>query len=217
MVTDKFHRNLSNLRHEKGLSQKVASARLGVSQALLSHYEKGIREPGFDFLIRCAEYYDCSVDYLLGRTNDRRGIAYVPEEYELERGLEYPENEICRITGAINTLSQLLVHSENDALLAQTLGYIKLSLYRLVRHLSAENSDQIPYFKLSFSASNSLSSAMLSILEERISNLDPSPCKNFPMGVATAENISGWKALTDIISEIEERAELLSRIDILQD
>ena len=37
---------LSSLRKEKGLSQKEAAAGLGVSQALLSHYENGIRECG---------------------------------------------------------------------------------------------------------------------------------------------------------------------------
>ena len=40
---------LSSLRKEKGLSQKEAAAGLGVSQALLSHYENGIRECGLDF------------------------------------------------------------------------------------------------------------------------------------------------------------------------
>ena len=43
---------LSSLRKEKGLSQKEAAAGLGVSQALLSHYENGIRECGLDFLCR---------------------------------------------------------------------------------------------------------------------------------------------------------------------
>ena len=47
---------LSSLRKEKGLSQKEAAAGLGVSQALLSHYENGIRECGLDFLCRAADY-----------------------------------------------------------------------------------------------------------------------------------------------------------------
>ena len=51
-----FPRIITFLRKEKGLSQKQAAADLGVSQALLSHYEKGIRECGLDFLVRTAEY-----------------------------------------------------------------------------------------------------------------------------------------------------------------
>ncbi|MBQ8897148.1 MAG: helix-turn-helix domain-containing protein [Clostridia bacterium] len=217
MVTDKFHQNLSNLRREKGISQKVAAANLGVSQALLSHYEKGIREPGFDFLIRCAEYYDCSVDYILGRTNDRRGIAYIPEEYDFESGCEYPEIEIRRITGAIKTMSDILVHTENDALLAQMLGYLKLCLYRLVRHLSADKEKQLAHFKLDFSASNALSSAMISIIEEKIRELNLNTNNQLPAGVGTAENVYGWNALTDIITEAEDRADILNRFDFTQE
>ena len=56
---------LSSLRKEKGLSQKEAAAGLGVSQALLSHYENGIRECGLDFLCRAADYYNVTTDYLL--------------------------------------------------------------------------------------------------------------------------------------------------------
>ena len=57
---------LTELRKEKKLSQKDASKALGVSQALLSHYEKGIRECGLDFLCRASAFYDVSSDYLLG-------------------------------------------------------------------------------------------------------------------------------------------------------
>ena len=51
---------------------------MGISQALLSHYEKGIRECGLDFLVKAAEYYDVSCDYLLGRTPNRNGQQAQP-------------------------------------------------------------------------------------------------------------------------------------------
>ena len=62
-----FARTLSRLRHEKGVSQRQAAQELGVSQALLSHYENGIREPGLAFVVRACDYYQVSADYLLGR------------------------------------------------------------------------------------------------------------------------------------------------------
>lgn len=65
---------LSELRKEKGVSQKEAARQLGISQALLSHYEKGIRECGQSFLIKVADYYDVSCDYLLGRTVEKNSI-----------------------------------------------------------------------------------------------------------------------------------------------
>ncbi len=65
---------LSELRKEKGISQKEAAHQLGISQALLSHYEKGIRECGQSFLIKAADFYDVSCDYLLGRTIEKNSI-----------------------------------------------------------------------------------------------------------------------------------------------
>ncbi len=65
---------LSELRKEKGISQKEAAHQLGISQALLSHYEKGIRECGQNFLIKAADFYDVSCDYLLGRTIEKNSI-----------------------------------------------------------------------------------------------------------------------------------------------
>lgn len=59
------------LRKEKSLSQKEAAEYLGVSQALLSHYEKGIRECGLDFLCRASAFYDVSADYLLGLSDTK--------------------------------------------------------------------------------------------------------------------------------------------------
>ena len=69
-----YSERLVELRTEKGLSQKAAALDLGVSQALLSHYEKGIREFNLDFLCRAADYYGVTADYLLGRTQSRAGV-----------------------------------------------------------------------------------------------------------------------------------------------
>ena len=67
----KFAANLSRLRREKGLSQRQAAAELGVSQALLSHYETDAREPKLEFVIKVCDYYGVTTDYMLGRTNER--------------------------------------------------------------------------------------------------------------------------------------------------
>lgn len=69
-----YSERLVELRTEKGISQKSAAADLGISQALLSHYEKGIREFNMDFLCRVADYYGVTADYVLGRTQSRAGL-----------------------------------------------------------------------------------------------------------------------------------------------
>lgn len=85
---------LYSLRKERGLSQKEAAAQLGVSQALLSHYEKGIRECGHSFLIKVADFYGVTCDYLLGRTTSRN----------YRGGLEdLAENEKNDITPSLST------------------------------------------------------------------------------------------------------------------
>ena len=66
---------LGRLRRERNLSQREAASKLGVSQALLSHYENDAREPKFDFLIRACDYYNVSADYLLGRSDERNGVS----------------------------------------------------------------------------------------------------------------------------------------------
>lgn len=71
----KFSEILSKMRKERGISQKKAAADLGISQALLSHYEKGIRECGLDFVIKCSKYYGVTTDYLLGVSENRNGMS----------------------------------------------------------------------------------------------------------------------------------------------
>lgn len=69
MATE-FSSMLAALRKRQNLSQKQAARDLDISQALLSHYEKGIRECGLNFLCRAADYYGVTTDYLLGRSRE---------------------------------------------------------------------------------------------------------------------------------------------------
>lgn len=66
MAYELFSKRLTEQRKAMGISQKQAAADLGISQALLSHYENGLREPGLSFLVKAADYYNVSCDYLLG-------------------------------------------------------------------------------------------------------------------------------------------------------
>ena len=63
-----FPQTLSALRRERNISQRKAAADLNISQALLSHYENGAREPGLNFVCRVCDYYGVSADYLLCRS-----------------------------------------------------------------------------------------------------------------------------------------------------
>lgn len=64
---------MSELRRARGLSQRKAAADLKISQALLSHYENGAREPGLSFVCRACRYYGVSADYILGLSDSPAG------------------------------------------------------------------------------------------------------------------------------------------------
>lgn len=74
-MTLTFPEILSSLRRARGLSQRKAAADLGISQALLSHYENGAREPGLGFVCRVCDYYGVTADYLLGRCGEPNAAA----------------------------------------------------------------------------------------------------------------------------------------------
>ena len=61
---------LKELRKAKGISQLKLAMDLNTNQNTISRYETGEREPGIAELIKIADYFHVSVDYLLERTND---------------------------------------------------------------------------------------------------------------------------------------------------
>lgn len=62
--------NLINARKEMHKTQQEIADYLGISRQAYSNYEAGKREPDFETLLKLGEYFDCSVDYLLGTKND---------------------------------------------------------------------------------------------------------------------------------------------------
>lgn len=109
-----FALRLTDLRKEKNLSQKEAASCLGVSQALLSHYEKGIRECKLDFLKKACDYYDVTADYLLGLSDNRQGINDVYIKDELSTDSELKTKTIFRaIVSLIEKLSESGSAAEN--------------------------------------------------------------------------------------------------------
>lgn len=129
-----FSEAFSRLRKERGISQRQAAADLGMSQALLSHYENGLREPKLDFIVKACEYYNVSADYLLGRTQMRanpmsdfawngknvdrlmESIACLLNSMEDETAVTYLEGAVFKLCGCGNTGEQMLCD-----------GYMKLT------------------------------------------------------------------------------------------
>ena len=143
-----FPRVLTLLRKERGISQKLAASKLGISQALLSHYEKGIRECGLDFLIRCADFYGVSCDYMLGRSPDRTGskltVEDIPEpdmagkENVFKSGV-LPVLNKKLIANSLNILFDLLSRSNCKPLINEVSSFLMLAVYRMFRLVYGAN------------------------------------------------------------------------------
>ena len=64
--------NIRNLRIDRGYTQKQVGKCLGVSQNTYSQYETGVRNYPVDVVVRLAELYGVSTDYLLGLTGEKK-------------------------------------------------------------------------------------------------------------------------------------------------
>lgn len=65
-----YFKRLKDLRVDKDLLQKDISAVLNISQTVYSRYERGFQTIPVEHLIALADFYNTSVDYILGRTNN---------------------------------------------------------------------------------------------------------------------------------------------------
>ena len=63
--------NLKCLRQERRLTQVAVQMQTGIEQALLSKFESGERVPPTETLMRLAEFYGVSMDYIMCRTDKR--------------------------------------------------------------------------------------------------------------------------------------------------
>ena len=65
----KFMNRLKELRMEKGVSQQEIGKLVNMSKMAISHWEKGHSEPSISQLILLSEFFDVTVDYLIGKTD----------------------------------------------------------------------------------------------------------------------------------------------------
>lgn len=66
-----FHKRLCELRNKKGSSQNQAAVEIGITLRQYQRFEAGEQKPGFDNLIKIADCFEVSLDWLMGRTEKR--------------------------------------------------------------------------------------------------------------------------------------------------
>ncbi|MEG6571516.1 helix-turn-helix transcriptional regulator [[Clostridium] cellulosi] len=173
-----FPRILTLLRKEKGISQKQAASDLGISQALLSHYEKGIRECGLNFVVNAAEYYGVSCDYLLGRSPDRTGAVLsvddIPEpdaagKENVFHGSLLPTLNKKLIANSLNILFDMLQEVGSRELTIEVSDYLMAAVYKMFRELySAHPKNPEGLFAAGTPVFRALASASMEISEMKV-------------------------------------------------
>jgi len=154
-MASEFSRTLSLLRRERGVSQRTAASDLGISQALLSHYENGVREPGLSFVVKACDYYNVSADFILGRTLSREGSMLTAEEVlnaaepgNILQGSVLATLQSKLLSGAIGVLFGLLGKLGDKGAINAAAAYLGNGVYQLYRHLYREAGANENYFAL---------------------------------------------------------------------
>ena len=187
-----FSRSLTLLRKERGISQRSAAKDLGISQALLSHYENGIREPGLNFVVKACDFYGVSADFLLGRTLSRDGTTIVDAESLYDYSAE--KDNVLRgsimatlskklLVNSIGVLFDLLGKLGSKAAIKAASDYLGTCIYKLFRHL--------------YRADGTQNEAFFAV-----------PARNFVAGVANADMTCAEVDYVDALAEmVKEKGE----------
>ncbi len=101
-------KRLSSLREESGQKQQIVAKELGINTVTLSGYEIGKSEPNLEVLVRLADFYKVSLDFLLCRTDSK--IEFNKEEYaardqerkEMQAKLEQLASEVSNLKDSLN-------------------------------------------------------------------------------------------------------------------
>lgn len=225
-----FNRIITLLRKERGITQKQAAQDLHISQAQLSHYEKGIRECGLDFVVQVADYYGVSCDYLLGRSAERSGQTIRVEELPesagqssgVYRGSVLPTMYKKLIENSLDILFDKLERCKDKQVVANTSNYLMLAVYKMFRHLyQASPKNVANLFRISPARWAGYADAAMQLAEadlaahlcgegEGENTLDPTPLAMTTESL-TKEYPRHATSLMNLIKNSEEQARTLKK------
>lgn len=203
-MTNAFARRMTELRRKKGITQKQAAASLGISQALLSHYEKGVRECGLDFLIKAAAFYEVTTDYLLGR------------EKKESKSLTSSQQAAKRFASGAKVIFDMIEKTGSKQLLEQASDFLSLAYYRLYRQLYWGGHPVYSPFAISPLTYRALADAGMEIAEVKLQcvlegmdvgqykKVDPNALE-VEQEVLTKSYGNEFLSLSDIIEQAEKR------------
>ena len=83
-----FAERLQELREDRGISRKDLAASLNITVSALGMYEQGRREPNMEMLIRLADYFDVTLDFLVGRSFNNEETSKIIEALHLKNKID---------------------------------------------------------------------------------------------------------------------------------
>lgn len=83
-----FPERLQELRENRLISRKDLAIALNITVSALGMYERGQREPNMDMLIKIADYFNVSTDFLIGRTFSNNETKFILEALELKKRID---------------------------------------------------------------------------------------------------------------------------------
>ena len=93
----RFARILQDLREDRDISRKDLALALNISVSTLGMYEQGRREPNIDMLIKMADYFDVSIDFLVGRSYKNENNEILVEALHLKNQIDHLPQEYKNI------------------------------------------------------------------------------------------------------------------------
>lgn len=144
-----FGETLYVLRTEKGFSMKKAGESVGVSDAAWNKYEKNKSNPSYGILIKIADLFDVSIDYLLGRSNIRN--EKLSETIHNTKSINEKLNnediiESANLTGLLSSLDEALdnynrgiIHENSLLSLIGLLANTVLSFNKMIKQKTEQD------------------------------------------------------------------------------
>lgn len=109
-------KNLKKLREEMGMSQAKLAEQFSLTQQAIYKYENSLSEPDFNTLIRMADYFNISIDYLIGRTDNRNIMTssdITPYEMKhLERFRRLPKDSQQQLDVFLESINCFAFHEK---------------------------------------------------------------------------------------------------------
>ncbi|EWG12713.1 helix-turn-helix domain-containing protein [Cytobacillus firmus] len=90
---------LKKEREKRKWSQKEVAEKIGITNAVLSNYERDYRDPDTETLKRLADLYEVETDYLLGRPDRKKDILRDKDEKDIAKRMEQIREDLTKVDG----------------------------------------------------------------------------------------------------------------------